>query len=56
MLCRVNISHLRVIVGHSKVTRDNHRLNIGQFRLTPVTLLVNLGLVKDGHCRSVRVT
>ena len=48
-MCRVNIGHLRVTVGHCRslkvtvdhprVTRGNHRLNIGLFRLTPGHLI-----------------
>ena len=48
-MCRVNIGHLRVTVGHCRsleVTRGNHRLNIGQFRLTPGHLIGQLRVGK----------
>ena len=45
----VNIGHLRVSLGlcrsfvaYCKVTIDNHRLNIGQFRFTPGHLIGQL--------------
>ena len=51
-MCRVNIGHLRVTVGHfighCGVTRSNHRLILVNLGLVQVMLLVNLGLVKDG--------
>ena len=37
---------LNVTVGHCKVTRGNHRLNIGQFRLTPGHLIGQLRVGK----------
>ena len=47
-MCSVNIGHLRVTVGHGhcRVTRGNHRLNIGQFRLTPGHLIGQLRVGK----------
>ena len=49
-MCRVNIGHLRV-------TRGNHRLSIGYFRLTPGHLIDQLRVGK-GYLRSksARVT
>ena len=46
-MCRVNVGHPWVTAGHCRsVTRGNHRVNIGQIRVTPGHLMVNLGLVK----------
>ena len=52
---RVNIGHLGVTVGHSRSV-GHCRVTSGNHSLILVNLLVTLGLVKDGHCRSVRVT
>ena len=35
-----------VTVGQLRVTRDNHRVNIGQFRLTPGHIIGELGVGK----------
>ena len=50
---RVTVSHymslyrsLQVTVGHCRVTRGDHRLNIGQFRLTPGQLICQLRVGK----------
>ena len=44
-MCWVNKGDLRVTLGYPRVTRGNHRLNIGLFR-SHYWILVNLGLVK----------
>ena len=39
-----------VNIGHLRVTTGNHRLNIGQFRLTPCYFII-IRLVNLGHLR-----
>ena len=45
-MCRVNIGQLRVTVCHPRVSKGNHRLNVGLFRLIPGHLNGELGVGK----------